>query len=166
MRVAQGGEVGTTKLTMPIAWTTGMVAWGMLDFEEGYKKVRAPPPAPPATCSPAPARHVRSAWTKVLTAPFILPLDAHSSSLGKCGGGPRSAHLPWIVVCDLGKQGFTAATALFVSEAPGGPGRTGGRVHGGAEVSAVEQRVPVEDADRVSRQAFHYKSHLAGAGCQ
>jgi hypothetical protein len=23
---------------MPIAWTTGMVAWGMLDFKEGYQK--------------------------------------------------------------------------------------------------------------------------------
>lgn len=23
---------------MPIAWTTGMVAWGILDFKEGYSK--------------------------------------------------------------------------------------------------------------------------------
>lgn len=23
---------------MPIAWSTGMVAWGMLDFKEGYTK--------------------------------------------------------------------------------------------------------------------------------
>lgn len=34
----QNGEVGTVKMTMPIAWTTGMVAWGMLDFKEGYTK--------------------------------------------------------------------------------------------------------------------------------
>ena len=25
-------------MTMPIAWSTGMVAWGMLDFKEGYTK--------------------------------------------------------------------------------------------------------------------------------
>jgi cellulose synthase/poly-beta-1,6-N-acetylglucosamine synthase-like glycosyltransferase len=30
------GQVGTVKMTMPIAWTTAMVAWGMLDFKEGY----------------------------------------------------------------------------------------------------------------------------------
>ena len=53
--------------------TTGMVAWGMLDFEEGYKKVPPlplkppPPPAPAPTPAPpplVPARHVRSAWAK------------------------------------------------------------------------------------------------------
>ena len=34
----QNGGAGTVKMTMPIAWSTGMVAWGMLDFKEGYTK--------------------------------------------------------------------------------------------------------------------------------
>jgi hypothetical protein len=36
--VQQNGGAGTVKMTMPIAWSTGMVAWGMLDFKEGYTK--------------------------------------------------------------------------------------------------------------------------------
>lgn len=38
--MVQNGQVGTVKMTMPIAWTTAMVAWGMLDFKEGYTQVR------------------------------------------------------------------------------------------------------------------------------
>ncbi|KAL3140940.1 hypothetical protein ABBQ32_005469 [Trebouxia sp. C0010 RCD-2024] len=32
----QGGEAGTVKITPTIAWTTSMLAWGMLSFGDGY----------------------------------------------------------------------------------------------------------------------------------
>ena len=38
MCLAQGRDVGTVKVTMPIAWTTAMLAWGVQDFTKGYKK--------------------------------------------------------------------------------------------------------------------------------
>lgn len=34
----QGRDVGTVKVTMPIAWSTAMLAWGVQDFTAGYKK--------------------------------------------------------------------------------------------------------------------------------
>ena len=30
--------MGTVKVTMPIAWSTAMLAWGVQDFLPGYKK--------------------------------------------------------------------------------------------------------------------------------
>jgi endoglucanase len=32
----QGGDLGNLKMTMPIAFTTSMLAWGMLAFPDGY----------------------------------------------------------------------------------------------------------------------------------
>jgi len=34
---AQGRDVGTVKVTQPIAWSTAMLAWGLQDFTAGYK---------------------------------------------------------------------------------------------------------------------------------
>lgn len=33
----QGRDVGTVKVTQPIAWSTAMLAWGLQDFTTGYK---------------------------------------------------------------------------------------------------------------------------------
>ena len=32
----QNREVGTVKVTMPMAWSTAMLAWGLQDFQPGY----------------------------------------------------------------------------------------------------------------------------------
>ena len=59
--------MGTSKVTMPMAWTTGMVAWGMLDFEEGYKQV-APPLLRPHFCAclfSDTSRSVHCGWASI-----------------------------------------------------------------------------------------------------
>lgn len=42
----QGGQVGTVKATMPLAWVTTMLAWGAMDFKV-YR-----PPHPVGTAAP------------------------------------------------------------------------------------------------------------------
>lgn len=36
-----GADVGTVKMTMPAAFATSMLAWGLLEFPKGYKKANA-----------------------------------------------------------------------------------------------------------------------------
>jgi len=38
---ATGADVGTVKMTMPAAFATSMLAWGLLEFPTGYKKANA-----------------------------------------------------------------------------------------------------------------------------
>lgn len=66
----QNAQVGTVKMTMPIAWTTAMVAWGMLDFKEGYAQVRCA--AVHSRCM----KHMRQPWC-ILSLPLHSP-NAHA----------------------------------------------------------------------------------------